>query len=207
MSDGNVNKWEIEMINILFDKHYTERQITDAMIRKKKDYWRCFAQSLPKSIIGLLDAENEIYMQGAKSNKQPFSVTEGLIDIYEELSILLAASDGHISSYEYYSVESYIQHMRDYLDAKKRAVLDNQEKSSTPDQARRQGVMQKGEALALLGLQDDENLDKDQIKQAYRASMKMNHPDNFANNDELREYAEKQSRLINEAKEVLLSCY
>lgn len=33
----------------------------------------------------------------------------------------------------------------------------------------------------------------------------MNHPDNYANDDKLREYAEKQSRLINEAKDVLMS--
>ena len=60
-------------------------------------------------------------------------------------------------------------------------------------------------SLELLDLKEYEELSEANVKQAYKSAMKMNHPDNYANDDKLREYAEKQSRLINEAKDVLMS--
>lgn len=64
--------------------------------------------------------------------------------------------------------------------------------------------MKKEVALAILGL-DGSDLSEEAINKAYRAAMKMNHPDRYANDEELRQHAERQSKLINEARQVLLS--
>ncbi len=64
--------------------------------------------------------------------------------------------------------------------------------------------MRKDVALALLGLQDGE-LDDARINAAYRIAIQMNHPDKYSSNDRLRMHAEEQCKLINEAREVLLS--
>jgi ssDNA-binding Zn-finger/Zn-ribbon topoisomerase 1 len=63
--------------------------------------------------------------------------------------------------------------------------------------------MKKSVALALLGLHI-ENPTETQITQAYRSAIQLNHPDRFANNEKLRRHAEEQSKLINEARDVLL---
>lgn len=63
--------------------------------------------------------------------------------------------------------------------------------------------MRKDVALALLGLQPNE-LDPIRINAAYRNAMQMNHPDRFAQNERLRQHAEEQCKLINEARSVLL---
>lgn len=61
-------------------------------------------------------------------------------------------------------------------------------------------------ALALLGLSDgDSDLADAEINAAYKAAMQMNHPDCYANNEYLKKRAEEQSKLINEARDVLLN--
>lgn len=64
--------------------------------------------------------------------------------------------------------------------------------------------VKKDVALALLGL-SDENPTDDEVNAAYKAAMQMNHPDRYASNERLRKHAEEQSKLINEAREVLLN--
>lgn len=64
--------------------------------------------------------------------------------------------------------------------------------------------MRKDVALALLGLRDNE-LNEARINEAYRAAMRLNHPDRYANDETLRKHAEEQCKLINEARTVLLS--
>lgn len=64
--------------------------------------------------------------------------------------------------------------------------------------------MEKDTALALLGLVGENPTEAD-INKAYRAAMQMNHPDRYANNENLRRRAEEQSKLINEARQVLLN--
>ena len=59
-------------------------------------------------------------------------------------------------------------------------------------------------ALAVLGLTSGE-ITEDRINEAYRAAVRMNHPDKYARDEQLREHAEEQCKLINEAREVLLS--
>lgn len=59
-------------------------------------------------------------------------------------------------------------------------------------------------ALALLGL-SGENPSEAEINAAYKAAMQMNHPDRYANNERLRRHAEEQSKLINEARDIMLS--
>lgn len=59
-------------------------------------------------------------------------------------------------------------------------------------------------ALALLGL-SGENPSEAEINAAYKAAMQMNHPDRYANNERLRRHAEEQSKLINEACDILLN--
>jgi curved DNA-binding protein CbpA len=65
-------------------------------------------------------------------------------------------------------------------------------------------VMDKATARALLGI-DDENPTKKQVNEAYRNAARLNHPDNYAGDEKLKEHAERQMRLINEARQVLLS--
>lgn len=64
--------------------------------------------------------------------------------------------------------------------------------------------MKKSVALALLGLKESEINDA-RINEAYRAAMQMNHPDRYAHDERLRQHAEEQCKLINEAREALLS--
>lgn len=64
--------------------------------------------------------------------------------------------------------------------------------------------MDRKTALAVLGLLES-NPSVSQIKDAYRTSMRINHPDNYVNDEDLRKHAEEQCRLINEARDVLLS--
>jgi hypothetical protein len=64
--------------------------------------------------------------------------------------------------------------------------------------------MKRDVALAILGLQGDSSTAA-QINEAYRVAMQLNHPDRFVNNEKLRKHAEEQCKLINEAREVLLS--
>lgn len=64
--------------------------------------------------------------------------------------------------------------------------------------------MKKDVALALLGLVGEKPTDEE-INAAYKASMQLHHPDRYASDERLREVAEEQSKLINEAREALLS--
>lgn len=64
--------------------------------------------------------------------------------------------------------------------------------------------MRKDVARALLGLCDDE-LDEIRINEAYRAAIQLNHPDRYTGNEKLRKHAEKQCKLINQARDVLLA--
>lgn len=59
-------------------------------------------------------------------------------------------------------------------------------------------------ALALLGLSGADPTDAE-VNAAYKAIMQMNHPDRYAGNERLRKHAEEQSKLINEARDVLLN--
>ncbi len=59
-------------------------------------------------------------------------------------------------------------------------------------------------ALKLLGI-SERNPSVERINSAYHAAMQMCHPDRYANNETLRAHAEEQCKLINEAREVLLS--
>jgi curved DNA-binding protein CbpA len=63
--------------------------------------------------------------------------------------------------------------------------------------------MERTVALALLGLRD-EHPTAAQISEAYRFAIQMNHPDKYTHNDKLRQHAEEQCRLINEARVCLL---
>ncbi len=64
-------------------------------------------------------------------------------------------------------------------------------------------TMRKDVALALLGLSNPEPSES-QINEAYYAAVQLNHPDKYVNNEKLRQHAEEQCKLINEAREVLL---
>ena len=64
--------------------------------------------------------------------------------------------------------------------------------------------MKRDVALALLGLSED-GLDAESITAAYKTAMRINHPDRYATNEQLRAHAEEQCKLINEARETLLS--
>lgn len=64
--------------------------------------------------------------------------------------------------------------------------------------------MRRDVALALLGI-TEEHPSEERISKAYRAAIQMNHPDRYATNEQLRKHAEEQCKLINEAREVLVS--
>lgn len=64
--------------------------------------------------------------------------------------------------------------------------------------------MRKDVAMAILGLRGDWFSEED-VNKAYKAAIQMNHPDRYAGNDTLRQHAEEQCKLINEARAVLLS--
>lgn len=63
--------------------------------------------------------------------------------------------------------------------------------------------MKKSEALNILGLQDGAS-DED-IKKAHRKLIIENHPDHFGQDEKARAEAEEKTKLINEARDVLLS--
>lgn len=62
--------------------------------------------------------------------------------------------------------------------------------------------MKKSEALKTLGLQDGAS--DDEIKKAHRKLIIENHPDKFGQNEAARTRAEEKTKLINEARDVLL---
>lgn len=64
-------------------------------------------------------------------------------------------------------------------------------------------LMKKSEALNILGLQ--EGASDDEIKKAHRKLVIENHPDKFGQDDRARAKAEEKTKLINEARDVLLS--
>ena len=63
--------------------------------------------------------------------------------------------------------------------------------------------MKKSEALNILGLQDGAS--DDDIKKAHRKLVIENHPDKFGADAAARAKAEEKTKLINEARDVLLS--
>lgn len=63
--------------------------------------------------------------------------------------------------------------------------------------------MKKSEALKILGLTDGAS--DDAIKSAHRKKVRENHPDQFAQNTAKHAEAEEKTKLINEARDVLLS--
>lgn len=63
--------------------------------------------------------------------------------------------------------------------------------------------MKKSEALRILGLSDGAS--DDDIKSAHRKKVVENHPDKFASNAAEYDKAEEKTKLINEARDVLLS--
>lgn len=63
--------------------------------------------------------------------------------------------------------------------------------------------MKKSEALSILGL--SEGTSEEEIKKAHRKLVIENHPDKFGQNQTAREQAEEKTKLINEARDVLLS--
>lgn len=63
--------------------------------------------------------------------------------------------------------------------------------------------MKKSEALNILGLQDGAS--DDDIKKAHRKLVIENHPDKFGADEAARAKAEEKTKLINEARDVLLS--
>jgi hypothetical protein len=63
--------------------------------------------------------------------------------------------------------------------------------------------MKKSEALHILGL--SEGATEDDIKQAHRKQVLAHHPDRFARYPEKKKKAEEDTKLINEARDVLLS--
>ncbi len=62
--------------------------------------------------------------------------------------------------------------------------------------------MKKSEALNILGLEDGAS--DDDVKRAHREKIRQNHPDRFTDPDQKKK-AEEQTKLINEARDVLLS--
>lgn len=63
--------------------------------------------------------------------------------------------------------------------------------------------MKKSEALKILGLTDGAS--DDAVKKAHREKVRENHPDQFAQNSAKHAEAEERTKLINEARDVLLS--
>ena len=63
--------------------------------------------------------------------------------------------------------------------------------------------MKKSEALKILGLQDGAS--DDDIKKAHRKLVIENHPDKFGQDEAARAKAEEKTKLINEARDVLIS--
>lgn len=63
--------------------------------------------------------------------------------------------------------------------------------------------MKKSEALNILGLQDGAS--DDDIKKAHRKLVIENHPDKFGQDEAARAKAEEKTKLINEARDVLIS--
>lgn len=63
--------------------------------------------------------------------------------------------------------------------------------------------MKKSEALNILGLQD--GVSDDDVKKAHRKLVIENHPDKFGTDDAARAKAEEKTKLINEARDTLLS--
>lgn len=63
--------------------------------------------------------------------------------------------------------------------------------------------MKKSEALKILGLTDGAS--DDAVKAAHRKKVRENHPDQFAQNSAKHAEAEEKTKLINEARDVLLS--
>lgn len=63
--------------------------------------------------------------------------------------------------------------------------------------------MKKSEALSTLGLQDGAT--EDEIKKAHRKLIIENHPDKFGQDADARAKAEEKTKLINEARDVLLN--
>lgn len=63
--------------------------------------------------------------------------------------------------------------------------------------------MKKSEALEILGLENGAG--DDDIKKAHRALIIANHPDKFGQDEDARRKAEEKTKLINEARDVLLS--
>lgn len=59
------------------------------------------------------------------------------------------------------------------------------------------------EALRLMGLEESAN--EEDIKIAYREMSQILHPDRFNNNEKLRDRATEQFKLLNEARDMLLS--
>lgn len=63
--------------------------------------------------------------------------------------------------------------------------------------------MKKSEALNILGLQDGAS--DDEVKKAHRKLVIANHPDKFGTDEAARAKAEEKTKLINEARDTLLS--
>lgn len=63
--------------------------------------------------------------------------------------------------------------------------------------------MKKSEALNILGLSDGAS--DDEVKKAHRKLVIENHPDKFGSDETARAQAEEKTKLINEARDVLLS--
>lgn len=63
--------------------------------------------------------------------------------------------------------------------------------------------MKKSEALEILGLQDGAS--DDEVKKAHRKLVIENHPDKFGQDEVARAKAEEKTKLINEARDVLIS--
>ena len=63
--------------------------------------------------------------------------------------------------------------------------------------------MKKNEALHILGL--EQGASDDAIKRAHREKVRENHPDKFVQNSKKHQEAEEKTKLINEARDVLLN--
>jgi hypothetical protein len=63
--------------------------------------------------------------------------------------------------------------------------------------------MKKSEALNILGLQDGAT--DDEVKKAHRKLVIENHPDKFGQDEQARNQAEEKTKLINEARDALLT--
>lgn len=188
--DGRIAATEVEVFNLLFGGNRSVRDFERLISGLGSGDVEKFSRSIPPSVETAVRVLSEVCDNPAgKEPLDPAAVPE----LYLNVAAAIAAADGRLDPLENQGASSFIARLFDYVASTVRAD------SPFPSG----GGMSRETACALLGIESS-NPTSDQIKEAYRNAMQLNHPDKYAGNEKLRKHAEEQCRRINEAKARLL---